>query len=63
MAREVEDATAAARAALDDASFDAEWEFGRALTLAEAVALALGYTTSEPGGSPPAAQLMSPDGD
>jgi hypothetical protein len=37
----VEDATAAARADLDEAAFDAEWEAGRALTLDEAVALDL----------------------
>jgi hypothetical protein len=49
MAYEGEHATAAARASLDDDSFDAAWELGRALTLDEAVALALGSSTSEPG--------------
>jgi hypothetical protein len=42
MTREVEDATAAVRAQLDDDSFDAAWEEGAKLTLDEAVALALG---------------------
>jgi len=41
MTREVEDATAAVRAYLDDASFDAAWEEGTKMSLDDAVALAL----------------------
>ena len=42
MTREVEDATAAARAQLDAEAFDAAWEEGANMSLDEAVALALG---------------------
>jgi predicted ATPase/class 3 adenylate cyclase len=42
MRREVEDATAAVRAQLDDDSFDAAWEEGARMSLDDAVALALG---------------------
>ena len=41
MTREVDEATAAARAQLDDASFEAAWEEGARTSLDEAVALAL----------------------
>ncbi len=37
----VDDATAAVRAQLDEASFDAAWEEGATMTLDEAIALAL----------------------
>jgi hypothetical protein len=47
MTKEVDDATAATRAQLDDASFDEAWEEGARMSLDEAVALALGE--SEPG--------------
>jgi predicted ATPase len=41
MTRELDDATAAVRAELDDDSFDAAWERGAKMSLDEAVALAL----------------------
>ena len=41
MTRDVEDATAAVRAQLDDVAFDEAWEAGAKLSLDEAVALAL----------------------
>jgi len=41
MAHEVEEATAAVRAVLDDASFGAAWEKGRNMSLEDAVELAL----------------------
>jgi predicted ATPase/class 3 adenylate cyclase len=44
MTEEVDDATARVRAVLDEAAFAAAWEEGRALTLDEAIALALGET-------------------
>jgi non-specific serine/threonine protein kinase len=49
MTREVDEATAAVRAQLDDASFDAAWEQGLRMTLDEAVALALCEADEERG--------------
>lgn len=42
MTQELDDAMAAARAQLDDASFAATWEEGARMSLDQAVALALG---------------------
>jgi tetratricopeptide (TPR) repeat protein len=45
MTREVDDATAAVRAQMDDASFEAAWEEGAKMSLDEAIALALDSST------------------
>jgi predicted ATPase/class 3 adenylate cyclase len=42
MTREVDEATAAVRARLDDASFDAAWQEGARMSVDDAIALALG---------------------
>jgi hypothetical protein len=47
MTREVDDATAAVRAQLDEAAFAAAWENGTKMSLADAVALALRQTAND----------------